>query len=153
MNVIKQIKVIGYSISLVFLFYSCSAGSGTGIGKKAENTLSVESDTAGIEFSEYEHDFGKIVSGEKVAVIFTFRNTGKAPLIINSVSTSCGCTVSKYSTKPVAPGETGTIEVVFDSSGYNGAQRKTITVRSNASRQYVLLQIRAEVISKGKKII
>jgi len=43
--------------------------------------------------------------------------------------------------------------VVFDSSGYNGAQRKTITVRSNASRQYVLLQIRAEVISKGKKII
>ncbi|MBP8959970.1 MAG: DUF1573 domain-containing protein [Bacteroidales bacterium] len=153
MNIIKKIEVIGYSISLVFLFYGCNAGSEAGIGKKAGNTLPVESDTAGIEFSEYEHDFGRIVSGEKVAVIFTFRNTGKAPLIINSVTTSCGCTVSKYSTKPVAPGETGTIEVVFDSSGYNGAQRKTITVMSNASRQYVLLQIRAEVISKGEKII
>jgi len=113
----------------------------------AGNVTANSSDTAIIEFEEYEHDFGKIVAGEKVAAIFKFRNTGKGPLILNSVTTSCGCTVSRYSTKPVLPGESGTIEVIFDSGGYNGIQKKTVTVRSNASNPYVLLQIKAEVIT------
>ena len=103
------------------------------------------SDTAKIVFDEYEHDFGRIEEGEKVGCIFTFRNTGKGPLVINTVATSCGCTVPKYSTKPLAPGENGTLEVEFNSSGYNGLQTKTITVSSNASKPYVLLTIRGEV--------
>lgn len=104
--------------------------------------------TPAIEFSNYEHDFGKIVAGEKVAAIFKFTNTGEGPLVIKDVIASCGCTAPRYNTKPVLPGEKGTIEIVFDSGGFNGIQRKTVTVRSNASQPAVVLQVKAEIIQK-----
>jgi hypothetical protein len=124
--------------------YSCN--SNTGHGKKSSGQ-SVATDTAVILFREYEHDFGKLIEGEKVASIFTFENKGKGPLVILSVATSCGCTVPKYDTKPIDPGSTGTLEVIFDSSGKTGKQSKTITVRSNASQSTVLLKISGEVIT------
>jgi len=37
--------------------------------------------------------------------------------------------------------------VVFDTSGRNGMQTKTITVKSNASKPVVLIKITAEVIT------
>jgi hypothetical protein len=87
------------------------------------------------------------VAGEKVAYIFTFENRGTGPLVISSASTSCGCTVSKYNTKPIAPGGKGSLEVTFDSSGRNGKQTKTITVRSNATKSVVLIRLTGEVLS------
>jgi hypothetical protein len=48
----------------------------------------------------------------------------------------------------VPPGDSGKVEVVFDSSFRNGAQSKTITIRSNAERPVVILKIKAEVITK-----
>ncbi len=142
-RIMKQITGIIFLCTLILAGFAC--GNNSGAQKNASGQISI-SDTAVIVFSEYEHDFGKIAAGEKVAAIFTFTNAGKGPLIINSVTTSCGCTASKYSRKPVAPGQSGTIEIVFDSSGYNGPQRKTATVRSNASQPYVLLQIKGEVV-------
>lgn len=136
-----------YIFATFSFFLLLSAACSSRGEKPAQETAAAPSDTAVIEFTEYEHDFGKITAGEKVAAIFTFKNTGKAPLTISMVTTSCGCTASSYSNEPVLPGKTGTIEVVFNSSGYDGMQRKTITVRSNASNPYVMLQIKAEVIS------
>jgi hypothetical protein len=97
-------------------------------------------------FKEYEHDFGKVTEGEKVGYIFTFENKGTEDLIITSATTSCGCTVPKFDKKPVRPGDTGNLEVVFDTSGRNGIQTKTVTVKSNASIPVVLLKITAEVV-------
>ena len=105
-----------------------------------------QSDTASIFFEEYEHDFGKVASGEKVACVFTFENRGTKPLVIQSTSTSCGCTVSKYEESPVKPGGKGTIEVTFDTSGRSGKQSKAVTVRSNATKPVVLLKITTDVI-------
>ena len=124
---------------------SCNGGNKKSTDGGAE-VLSA-SDTASISFSEYEHDFGKVTQGEKVATIFTFENKGNAPLVITSASTSCGCTVSKYSRKPVPAGGKGTMEVEFDSSGRNGKQTKIITVKSNATKPFVLLRITGEVIN------
>jgi len=112
---------------------------------KSRGTVHSPGDTASISFSEYEHNFGTVKAGEKVACVFKFRNIGTAPLVISSAATSCGCTVSKYDTKPVEPGESGTVEVVFDSEGHNGRQSKSITIRSNATRPVVLLRITGEV--------
>jgi hypothetical protein len=127
------------------LMISCNQG-----GKKKsgfDSSVLSSTDTASLHFKEYEHNFGKIAEGEKVACVFTFENTGTGPLVIQSATTSCGCTVSKYDNKPVSPGGTGSVEVVFDSSGRNGIQTKTVTVRSNASVPVVLLKITGEVIS------
>jgi len=100
-------------------------------------------------FTEYEHSFGKVTEGEKVGYIFTFENKGTGNLVIASVTSSCGCTVPKYNTRPVPPGGKGNLEVVFDTSGRNGMQTKTITVKSNASISVVLLRITAEVITNN----
>jgi len=105
--------------------------------------------TARIEFSQLSHDFGEISEGEKVACVFTFKNTGDADLLISSATTSCGCTVPEFDNEPVARGEKGTVEVVFDSSYRNGKQNKTITIRSNAERPVVILKINAIVITKN----
>ena len=106
------------------------------------------SDTGSVKifFKEYEHHFGKVSEGEKVGYVFTFKNKGTANLVIASATTSCGCTVPKYDTKPIPPGGNGNLEVVFDTSGRNGIQTKTITVKSNASTPVVLLKITAEVV-------
>jgi hypothetical protein len=139
-----KIIFVGFLLFTVITAFSCNNSSSRA---KQGSVQVVSKDTAIISFTEYEHDFGKIAEGEKVACIFTFQNTGKGPLLISSVTTSCGCTVPKYETKPVNPGASGTIEVVFDASGKNGRQTKTISVTSNASKPVVLLRITGEVFN------
>lgn len=119
-------------------------------GRSSSGTeRNMPSDTTGtalMTFESPEHNFGKVESGEKVGCIFTFRNTGDADLVINSASASCGCTVPKYDRKPVPPEGTGTIEVIFDTSGREGLQTKTVVIQSNAENNLVILRIIAEVI-------
>jgi hypothetical protein len=115
-----------------------------------------ESDTTGIGtseivFREYQHDFGKVEEGEKLSYTFTFENKGKSDLIISSATTTCGCTVPKYDSKPIACGSTGNVEVIFDTTGRNGMQTKTITVKSNSSTPVILLKITAEVVTTDKQ--
>jgi hypothetical protein len=145
------IKIRGGKTAIIFILiaiailtgYSCNSNQTRG---KSSN-LNSSPDTAIISFSEYEHDFGKVTEGEKVACTFNFTNTGKGSLNITSVTTTCGCTVAKYDTKPISPGNNGSVEIVFDSSGKNGKQTKTITIHSNGSKPVVLLKITGEVIT------
>ncbi|MFM6954742.1 MAG: DUF1573 domain-containing protein [Sphingobacteriaceae bacterium] len=62
---------------------------------------------------------------------FFFTNTGKSALIISSAAATCGCTVPEYPKEPLAPGKTGIIHVVFNSTGKSGMQNKTITLTTN----------------------
>jgi hypothetical protein len=141
----KYIPVFLTAIVIAVTGYSCSNRTG---GDKS-SPVAVSADTAVIFFREYEHEFGKIAAGEKVACIFTFENKGRGPLVITSVTSSCGCTVPKYDTNPIPPGKTGIVEVVFDSSGRSGRQTKSITVASNASVPIVLLRISGDVITSN----
>ncbi|NQY28510.1 MAG: DUF1573 domain-containing protein [Flavobacteriaceae bacterium] len=88
--------------------------------------------SAKIEFKEDTVDYGKIENGSNGVRTFTFTNTGNAPLVITNVKSSCGCTVPKKPTAPIAPGEKGEIEVKYDTKR-TGFIRKTITVTSNAT--------------------
>lgn len=140
-------RIVFYTITVLF-FLAAACGQGKGHGK---DTRTADPDTgkAVITFSEYEHNFGKVKEGEKVAYIFTFTNNGTSSLVINSAVASCGCTVPKFSAKPVAPGKTGNIEVRFDTEGRSGIQTKTITVSSNAKTPVVILKIVTEVINSN----
>lgn len=131
------------------LFIIAACGNKSRNGEKKTDSQTPDTGKAVITFSEYEHDFGKVKGGEKIAYIFKFQNTGTSDLVINNVITTCGCTVSKYDRKPVAPGKSGTIEAIFDTSGRDGIQTKTIIVKSNAKAQNVLLKITAEVINSN----
>ena len=117
----------------------------TASGSGEKNRLPV------MEFEETSHDFGIVVQGEKVAYTFTFTNTGGSDLVISNTSSTCGCTVSNFSRKPIKPGEKGKIEVVFNSAGRTGANTKSISVLTNAQPNTILLEISAEVFVPNEK--
>jgi hypothetical protein len=114
--------------------------SGTDMGKTGSRPE--------IRFEKTEHDLGKVLQGEKVGYNFIFTNVGDASLVIKDASASCGCTVPRYSKKPIAPGEKGSVEVVFDSSGRMGQQSKTVTLKTNGKVKIVYLTIKADIIRK-----
>ncbi len=96
-----------------------------------------------ITFEKDFHDFGKLISGEKVTYSFKFKNTGKSLLVISNVSTSCGCTVSSFPKQPIKPGEGATIDVSFDSEGRHGLQTKSISVFTNTQPPTTTLRIQS----------
>lgn len=98
------------------------------------------------EFAGQTHDFGTITQGEKVSYSFRFKNSGKTDLIISSAKGSCGCTVPEYPKNPIAPGNEGKIDVVFDSDGKSGKQNKTITLVANTYPSTKMLTITGEII-------
>lgn len=98
---------------------------------------------AQIKFDKLTYDFGKFSESNPVQkCTFTFTNVGDAPLIINQAVASCGCTVPKYTKKPVAPGQKGTLCVTYNGKGrFPGHFKKTITVRTNGKPEMTRLYI------------
>jgi len=98
-----------------------------------------------IEFQSSVVDYGEIVKGSDGIRIFTFVNSGDMPLEITKVYSSCGCTIPKKPEAPIAPGESGEIQVKYDTNQV-GPIRKTITVNSNASETPIVsLKIKGTV--------
>jgi len=86
---------------------------------------------ARVFFPENKHDFGDVKQGESVSYDFSFTNKGKSELELYKVKTSCGCTVTEPKKMKLAPGESSSIKVTFNSAGHNGKDEKEITVYSN----------------------
>ncbi len=104
---------------------------------------------AKIEFKTDVIDYGTIEKGADGVRVFEFTNTGDAPLVISNVKSTCGCTVPKKPKDPIMPGETGVIEVKYDTKRVNPI-RKTITVFSNAETPTVALKIKGLVVDSSK---
>lgn len=77
------------------------------------------------------HDFGRIDRGSVVTHVFEMRNEGTADLEILDVMASCGCTAVLLSTTALDPGDSGRVEVTFDTGDRRGRQAKTVTILSN----------------------
>ncbi|MRS03712.1 DUF1573 domain-containing protein, partial [bacterium] len=112
--------IVTYVIAAVIAAGILTGSCGRSKPGAGNNAPSDTTGTAVLTFSAPEHNFGKVKAGEKVGCIFSYTNTGDADLVIASASASCGCTVPKFDKKPVPPGASGTIEVVFDTSGREG---------------------------------
>lgn len=99
-----------------------------------------------IEFKEEVIDYGTIKKGDNGLRVFEFTNTGDAPLIITDAYSSCNCTIpSVPKNTPIAPGESGKIEVLYDTK-ILGTIRKTITIITNASENPIALRIKGKVV-------
>ena len=102
-----------------------------------------------INFENKEFDFGKIKEADgNVTHVFDFSNKGKAPLVVNRVQASCGCTTPVWSKEPIEYGKKGEVTVTYNTTGRPGAFTKTITVYSNDTVNQAILIIRGEVIPK-----
>ncbi|MBR9913849.1 MAG: DUF1573 domain-containing protein [Algicola sp.] len=104
--------------------------------KEIAGTLTFETDII---------DYGKIPHKADGVRVFSFKNTGNAPVVISNVKTSCGCTVPTYPKTAIMPGDTGEISVKYATNRV-GVFSKTITVMSNASESKKLLRIKGEVL-------
>ena len=104
--------------------------------------------TATIHFEEMEHDFGWVLQDSENAYVFKFKNTGNEPVIIESATGSCGCTVPDYPRHPILPGEESEINVVYKPGKQEGHQLKTVTVIANTKPAQTLLRIHAEVLTE-----
>jgi Protein of unknown function (DUF1573) len=118
-----------------------------GVQKKQLETDAMNNTTT-VQIIDSSYNFGTITEGEKVEFNYRFKNTGTNPLVIFEAHASCGCTVPEKPEKPVLPGETGFIKVVFNSSGKKGHNEKDVNVSSNANPAFPALKLTGEVKEK-----
>lgn len=107
---------------------------------------------ATITFEQKTIKLGTIYQQERYERVFTFTNTGDAPLVIEDIETSCGCTVVKYSKEPIMPGKTGEIKVDYIPKKTTlGFISKSATIFSNASNSPEHIFLHGTVVKKEKK--
>ena len=122
-------------LGIAFIVMSgCGGDSGKKISKK----------DARIEFKENTHNFGELAFGSDGECEFPFKNTGKAPLVLTNVKSTCGCTIPEWPREPIKVNESASIKVRYDTHRI-GSFTKSITVYSNASNSPKRLFIKGRV--------
>ncbi len=104
-----------------------------------------------LKFDETNHDFGKIFYSSDGTHAFKFVNAGKEPLLLSRPRSSCGCTVPTWPKAPILPGDSGTINVAYNTR-ILGEFNKTVTVYSNVPKP-IVLHIRGKVVPRPKPML
>ena len=102
---------------------------------------------AEIKFEVTTIDYGEVEFESDGKRVFKFKNVGTAPLIFKRISSSCGCTIPKKPEKPIEPGDSGEIEVEYDTKRV-GVFMKAISVVSNSKNSSIVLRIKGEVLEE-----
>ena len=137
---LKEIKIDKGSISNADIVRNPITAS------KPIDTLNV----AKMEFDNIRHRYGEVEEGTIVTHTFKFKNTGKAPLIISNVKSTCGCTVPEWPKEPIAVGDKGEISVKFDTKNKEAYQTKPIFIQANTHPSETTLYLMGKVRKKGK---
>ena len=130
----------------ITLFVALVLVSAAGIFAQATEPVKVEDNPNApeITFDKMVHDYGTVAFGGDGVCTFKFTNTGKEPLILQQPQSSCGCTVPTWPKEPVLPGASDEIQVTYNTKKV-GPINKTITVKSNAKNNTVVLRITGTV--------
>lgn len=104
-----------------------------------------------VKFNKNVHDYGSVKEEVEVALSeFEFTNTGKTPVVIQRVITSCGCTTPSYTREPVLPGKKGKVKVAYNTIHRPGTFRKNVRVYTNVPDTVYTLTIKGHVIPKKR---
>jgi hypothetical protein len=109
--------------------------------------ISITINAQEFKFEKESINYGKIGKGANGERVFVFTNSGDAPLVINEIKSSCGCTVPKKPEAPIMPGEKGEIKVSYDTKRVGGFS-KSITIFSNAKKGQKVIKIKG-FVDKG----
>ncbi|UMB60886.1 DUF1573 domain-containing protein [Lutibacter sp. A80] len=116
------------------------------------NGTKVDPNAPAFEFEQEVIDYGKIEQNADGVRAFKFTNTGKSPLIISRIQSSCGCTVPTKPKDPIMPGKTGEIEVKYATNRIGGFN-KTITIFSNATEPTKRVRIKGIVLKPESNVV
>ena len=86
----KRIVIIVLGIALFGI--SCCGGNPEEKVRKKD---------AKIDFENINYDYGELAFGSDGICEFRFTNTGKEPLVLTSVKSSCGCTIPEWPKEPL----------------------------------------------------
>ena len=105
------------------------------------------------QWDKTSHDFGTFNEdqGER-SCTFVVKNGGDAPLVLTRVLSSCGCTVAKYDTEPIQPGESGNVDVTYNPIGRPGPFEKSIWVHSNGDPSKTRLVVKGMVVGTAESV-
>jgi len=113
-----------FVILLLFLTGGCG-------GKEEKVKVQQESGSPELKLNKEIYYFGEIKEGDVVGKYIWLKNDGTGVLMLNNILSSCGCIDVKYDKKPVLPGDSAKIEVIFDTNGFYGKQVKFLKIFSN----------------------
>lgn len=104
-----------------------------------------------IELEQNEIDLGRVTNGEVRTFTVEVRNTGQATLEIEAVTTSCGCTSAAVAPLEIGPGQTGMLEVTYDSGAHGpefaGQVTRQVFVASNdPDEREVVFELHSDVV-------
>ncbi len=108
-------------------------------------------DVPKIRIDPLKFDFGTVWVGQPAKGTVTVRNVGTAPLLINDVKSSCGCTTPTRPKSPIAPGAASEFTITYN-TGHAGKANKRVTLHTNdPTNAQVVVPVTGEVkpIFKG----
>lgn len=101
------------------------------------------------KFNEDVHNFGKIKQNVPAVYYFEVTNSSTKPIVIESASASCGCTVPEYPKEPIIPGKTAKIKVQYNAAAM-GQFQKDVFIKFAGVNETKTLKITGEVVSAGR---
>lgn len=84
-----------------------------------------------IQFLSDEYNFDTISVNKIIERNIRYINTGKNPYFIKDIKVSCGCTIPSYDNKPIAPGDTGSVKIEYNSAKKNGFNMNKLSLYGN----------------------
>lgn len=88
-----------------------------------------------LKFLDSNFYLGSVEQGAIAEKKFRIKNVGDADLVINDITTTCGCTAALIDKKLLSPGETGTLEVTILTSGKRDLIEKKIVLQTNDTQE------------------
>ena len=98
------------------------------------------------KFNEETHDFGKLKQNVPVTYNFVIKNISDKPIVVESATASCGCTVPEKPTDPIMPGQTASLKVQYNAAAVSPFT-KDVYVKFVGVDQPKNLKITGEVLT------
>jgi hypothetical protein len=96
-------------------------------------------------------DFGRVLADRTLSRQVFLRNFGSADLVIEGISTTCGCTVALLESKVIKPGGRSAMRISFDTRSLSGKVARSVLIRSNDPIHAVLEMTLEATVAPAEK--
>ncbi len=104
-----------------------------------------------LEYEDPSYDFGQVEMGVVVMHSFRYRNSGDEDLIVYFAKGGCTCVQVEYEKDTIAPGGTGEVTMIFNTSNRVGEEVNTLYLQANTAQKVHRAWFRGKILwPKGK---